>query len=390
MIPMRIAHVVFPRPEGVRPVLGFTWDAVQALSDDPDLDVEVLMPVPARGTRAGQSLVRKLRGALAWPEDLEARLLALEPRPTLVPYLPVPGRSLEAAAVAVAAKLVARKKAERPAVLHGSFLDQGGFAAVTAARVLGVPSIAVAHGSDVRALRGELGDPGRQRRAKSTVEHATTLLAVSSHLAQELALAGARADVVRFTTPAERFPERPFSKASPREVLFVGHVSRAKGVDVLIEAFSRVPHDDAVLRLVGPPSSDLDARALAERAGVASRVFVEHEVHQEALAERYARATCVVLPSRTEGFGIVLVEALLVGRPVVGSDLGGIRDIVDPSVGRLVAAEDPVALADAIDELLVRTRRGDFATSTLRAKALPMTWEVVGPELARLVKSLGA
>lgn len=346
------------------------------------------MPVPARGARTGQSLVRKLRGALGWPEDLEARLLALEPRPTLVPYLPLPRRSLEAAAVAIATRLVARKKSERPAVLHGSFLDQGGFAAVTAARILGVPSIAVAHGTDVRALRGELRDPGRERRARATITHATKLLAVSSHLAQELALEGARADVFRFTTTAARFPERPRSKASPREVLFVGHVSRAKGVDLLIDAFSRVPHEDVVLRLVGPPSSDLDPRALAERAGVASRVVVEGEVHQEALADRYARASCVVLPSRAEGFGIVLVEALLVGRPVIGSDLGGIRDIVDPSVGRLVRPEDPIALADAIDELLVRTARGDFSTSALRAKVLPMTWDHAGPELARLVKSL--
>jgi glycosyltransferase involved in cell wall biosynthesis len=102
-----------------------------------------------------------------------------------------------------------------------------------------------------------------------------------------------------------------------------------------------------------------------------------------ALAPVYAGASCTVLPSFHEGFGIVLVESLLVGRPVVGSDVGGIRDIVTPEVGGLAPAGDPAALASAIDRVLARS----FASERLRAHALPMTWEANAERLARIARS---
>lgn len=387
----RVAHVIFPRPGSIRPVLDFPLDAARALLDAGGLDVEVLVPIPHPLARSLQSSLRRERGASPWPADLDLRLSTLSPRPTLVPYLPVPARSIESAAAALALHLALRRPADRPALVHGSFLDQGGYAAVAAARVLGVPSIAVAHGTDVRAAKGELGDEGgRRRRARMTLRHATRVLAVSTYLASELALLGRHADLVRYTTLAARFPLRPPSRAGgePEELLFVGHQSRAKGVDLLLEAFASLRDRTLVLRLVGPSSPDLDPRREAERLGIAERVCVEGEVPQEELVSRYARASCVVLPSRREGFGIVLAEALLVGRPVVGADVGGIREVATGAVGALFAPGDPEDLARALEEVLARARRGDLDPAALRRSVLPMTWEQSGPELASLTRSL--
>jgi glycosyltransferase involved in cell wall biosynthesis len=373
---MRVAHVVFPRADAMRPVLDFVWDAIVALSHQPGIELEALIPVPIKALR----FARGLRGAKAWPAELDDKLALLSPRPVLIPYLPLPKRSIESAAAAIAVHLLRRAASDRPRVLHGSLLDEGGFAAVDAARVVGSLSIAVAHGSDVRAAQGAF-DPGRQRRALHTLRNATAILAVSHYLAGELAKLGARAEVLRYSTFADRFPLA--SRAPGRQVLFVGRISRDKGVDVLLEAIALLPAD-VELRLVGAIAGDLDPRVEAERLGIAERVRVDPEMPQAELAEVYAGGACTVLPSRHEGFGIVLVESLLVGRPVVGSDTGGIREIVRPDVGRLVPPGDPRALKRAIAEVLAAR----FDPTALRNAALPMTWDANGRALALFTSTL--
>ncbi len=376
-----IAHVVFPRLNTLRPVPEFVWDAVQAAAATRDLDVSVLMPVPLGVARKIQGLSRKIRGSNDWPSDLEARLLALSPRPVLVPYLPLPRRSTESAAAAVAAYLVRLPRAGRPRLLQGSFLDEGGYAATAAARVLDCASIIVAHGSDVRAARGELPGIGRTTRALSAVRHASRVVAVSTQLAQELSLVGTRADVVSFTSPAALFPLAPPRQG--RTILFVGRLSRAKGADLLLEALPRLKHGDARLVFVGPPA-DFDIRSEARRLGIEARVDVLPERARGDLAPLYAEAACLALPSRAEGLPCVLVESLLVGRPVVASEVGGVAELVDDTVGRRFPTENVAALADALDSVLAT----NFVPEQLRARALPFAWESSGPRLLELTRSL--
>jgi D-inositol-3-phosphate glycosyltransferase len=392
---IRVAHVVFPRPERVRPVLGFVWDAIRALehAGSGEIAVEPIIAIPARALRKPQTLYRKLRRRKVWPDDLEDRLAALDPKPTLIEYLPILDRSIESATLAIAARLLARRRRDRPAVIHGSFLDEGGYAAAQAARAIGAASIAVAHGTDVRAARGEIeGASGRRRRSLETLRWATKILAVSNHLASELAFLGARAEVLRFTTWAARFPPAPIDRMhNPKTVLFAGAVGRGKGVDVLLEAFAKIRRKDAVLKLVGAIQGDLDPRREAGRLGIADRVIVEPEVPQDELRAHYAESACLVLPSRAEGYGIVLVEAMLVGRPVIGAAIGGIPEIIgDESVGRLVPPKDPDALASAIDAVLDGVDRGAYSPEKLRARALPLTWDAVGPRLFEVTKRLGS
>jgi teichuronic acid biosynthesis glycosyltransferase TuaC len=383
-----IAHVIFPRPSLDRPVPEFAWEAVRAVASTPDLDVTVLVPVPAPLARRAQGAMRRARGAAAWPEGIDEALLALEPRPVLVPYLPVPRRSVEAATATLAAHLVRRNRALRPRVVQGSFLDEGGYAAAMLGRVVGCPSVAVAHGTDVRAARGEVpGEIGRRRRALETLRAADRVLAVSAELAQSLAVLGVRAEVVRFTSSAERFP---LCTVRPRaaELLFVGRVGRAKGVDLLLEAVAKQRHRDVRVRLVGPEVGDLDVLSTAARLGLAGRVELLGERPHAELPALYATSSCLVLPSRSEGLPCVLVEALLTGRPVVATDVGGVSELVDDTVGRLVPAGDAFQLAAALDQVVDAQRDGRFDPAALRARALPMTWEVTAPVLAGLTREL--
>ncbi|MBK8010541.1 MAG: glycosyltransferase [Deltaproteobacteria bacterium] len=409
-----IAHVIFPRFDVVRPVPEFAWEAARSLLETDDLDVEVVMPVPARFLRRAQDLFRSFRGATTWPPELEARLQSLDPRPTLVPFVPVPGRSIEAATAAMAAHMIARPRAGRPRSIQGSFLDEGGYAAAMIGRVVGCPAIVAAHGTDVRAARGHLSGSAkqhrRQQRALQALQYADRVVAVCHHLAQELAILGARADVLPFTARASRFvplgnlvKEGDAQAAThgtdgtdETEILFVGRVSREKGVDALLKAFAQTAvrrrgRGAARLRLVGPPAEGFDVLSLAQALGVANEVIVEGEVPQDRLPPFYANASCLVLPSRAEGLPCVVAEALLMGRPVVASDVGGMRELVDDRVGRLVASvDDPERLAVAIDEVVMAAKAGAFDPAALRERAMPTTWEHSGPKLAALTRETHA
>jgi glycosyltransferase involved in cell wall biosynthesis len=100
------------------------------------------------------------------------------------------------------------------------------------------------------------------------------------------------------------------------------------------------------------------------------------------LVRHIHESSLLVLPSRAESFGCVLVEALACGRPVVATRCGGPEDIVDDDVGRLVEPEDPRLLAAAMLEVLAR--RESFEPSRLRAYALDrFSCERVGERMGR-------
>jgi glycosyltransferase involved in cell wall biosynthesis len=367
-----IAHVVLPAAKSLRPAPEFVLEAAQKLKETRGLDLELLMPVPftwllPQPVGRGQRLIEALR--------------ALEPRPTLLPYVPLPRRSIESATAALATHLVTRPRVRRPSLLHGSFLDGGGFVATTVARVLEVPSIAVAHGTDTRVLEpGALTDRGRPRRSKSTLAHATHVLAVSHELAHRIARFGRTAEVVRYSADEANFPLAP-RPTGPARLLFVGRLSRDKGLDILLDAMTRLTDRDVGLDLVGGAVAGFDVKAEIGARGLGSRIVVHGELERARLPEFYARASALVLPSRAEGLPCVVVESLLVGRPVITSAVGGLPELVDDSVGALVPSNTPEALARAVESVLARAAAGELEPGRLRTRAVPFTF---GPAITRL------
>jgi glycosyltransferase involved in cell wall biosynthesis len=161
----------------------------------------------------------------------------------------------------------------------------------------------------------------------------------------------------------------PAGPPTGHDVVFVGRLqrtSRWKGVEVLLSAFARMASPEARLVLVGDGDDVPALRAQAESLGVADRVAWRGALHDADLVRAYQQAAVVVLPSLTEAesFGMTLVEAMSCGRPVVGSDVGGIPYVVRDGVdGLLVPPGDADALAAALDRLLAspseRMRLGD-------------------------------
>lgn len=142
-------------------------------------------------------------------------------------------------------------------------------------------------------------------------------------------------------------------------LLFVGRLVERKGVEVLVRALPRILEErPARLTVVGEGSREAAIREAVRAAGVEDRVELTGYVPEERLRSLYATCDVFVLPAvvdargDTEGLGVVLIEALRFGRPVVASDLGGIPDIVEPGrSGVRVPPGDPAALARAILEL---------------------------------------
>lgn len=141
--------------------------------------------------------------------------------------------------------------------------------------------------------------------------------------------------------------------AGPPVLLAVGRLVDAKGLDVAIRGFARsgACRHDAELRIVGDgPERDALER-LATSLGV--DVAFTGALAPAAVAEQYAQASLVVMPSRREGQPLVAMEAAAAGRPVLGSRIPGIADVVvDGSTGVLVRVDDPDAFARALDSLL--------------------------------------
>jgi glycosyltransferase involved in cell wall biosynthesis len=209
-----------------------------------------------------------------------------------------------------------------------------------------------AHTRDPRWLPGAYRRAGRGRAA---LQAADLVVSYSSAVDRHLSINGVerRRVVPLFTTMA---PVSGSGHAQRRRVVFAGRVITAKGVDVLIRA---APCVDAEIVVCGD-GVKLDAmRTLAQRLGVARRVRFTGWLSGEELARELAEASVLALPSVwPEPFGLVGIEALAAGRPVVASATGGIEDWLEHGVNGLrVPAGDPAALAAALNELLADPAR---------------------------------
>ena len=146
----------------------------------------------------------------------------------------------------------------------------------------------------------------------------------------------------------------------PPEVLFVGRLVERKGVEVLVRAVARLAVNRRItLTVVGEGEWRDRITETVEEAGAAEFVTLAGRLPQDALLDAYRRADVFVLPAvfdskgDTEGLGVVLIEALSMGLPVVGADVGGIPDIVvDGVTGWLFPAGDDAGLARVLAEVL--------------------------------------
>ena len=191
---------------------------------------------------------------------------------------------------------------------------------------------------------------------------------------------------------------REVGYGSGRLLLFVGRLERLKGVEVAIRALSLLRdrrHDDVRLLILGEDSHENDEsekdrlKAIATEVGVRDRVdFVGSVAHHE-LPYFYAAADVCVMPSYSESFGLVALEAQACGCPVVASGVSGLRSVVRDEVsGYLIDEHEPAAYAERIGRLLADRELAEQMGRRGRLLAQRFSWTRTAERLEVLFEGL--
>jgi D-inositol-3-phosphate glycosyltransferase len=194
----------------------------------------------------------------------------------------------------------------------------------------------------------------------------------------------------------QRFSPQPRSSARARlglpegrkVILFVGRIQRLKGLEVLLRAFGRLNDLDAELLIVGGrrgtthESREISRlQHLATRLGIAERTRFVGAVPHEELPAYYSAADVSVMPSSYESFGLVAVESLACGTPVVATRVGGLTSIVrDGETGLLVPWRDAEMFAERLQRVLRDDGLRERLSSQARDSVLSYGWDGIADE----------
>jgi teichuronic acid biosynthesis glycosyltransferase TuaC len=279
--------------------------------------------------------------------------------------------------------LLRRLKPFKPDVVLAYWIYPEGYGAWRCAQRLRVPCVLGGLGTDIRMRSGLTGwFTGRALRG------ADQLIMVSEEM-RGLVVKRFGADPARVHTIINGVDANTFHPrvralmrqklglpAESRIIIYVGRFLASKGLRELLEAFAALADKDAGLRLVligdGVMREELYARIAA--ATWSDRVHLPGAMQPKAIAEWIGAADLLCLPSYSEGYPNVVVEALASGRPVVATDVGGIPELVNVTNGRLVVPRDVVALQRALAEVL---------RQSWDHEALAATWSRSWDDVAR-------
>jgi glycogen synthase len=176
-------------------------------------------------------------------------------------------------------------------------------------------------------------------------------------------------------------------------VLFVGRISRQKGIEHFIDAVDSIdPEVQAVCCTAAPDTKELE-REIADRIAAQPRiVWINSQLREEQYVELYSNARVFVCPSIYEPFGIINLESMACRTPIVASRTGGILEtVVDGKTGVLVEPGNAAAIAEAVNGLLGdRKRAAELGTNGRRRVEERFAWPRIAQQTAELYRELVA
>ena len=255
----------------------------------------------------------------------------------------------------------------RPDIIHAHWPFPHAYIALGAAKLFKIPLVLNFHGAELLLIRKK---KWVKPLLKFAIGQAQAVFANSSFTAGKIkALRNVDVEWSPYGTTLETRDERRETReytAEPHaingkfKILFVGRHIERKGIRYLIEAAKYLPRDQFEIRIVGVGDLTDELKKLASESATpnSAEIIFTGKLSPEALANEYKTANVFTLPAivdskgDTEGLGVVLIEAMELGLPIVASNVGGIPDVViDGETGILVPEKDPEALASAYKRL---------------------------------------
>jgi teichuronic acid biosynthesis glycosyltransferase TuaC len=352
----------------------------------------VVAPVPFAPPLPGVSRWKLLRSIELRAAD--GPLAVYHPRFVAVPKLEALNGVSYGLGVLRLLRSLVRERSIQLLHAHCAYPDAVGVAIAAAA--LRLPFVMTAHGSDINVYADK---PAVRPQLRWALRRAAAVIAVSRAIEEKIRVLepslGSRlvhipcaaADPAVFEVRDQAQARRRLGlEPAARIVVFAGELVPIKGVATLVQAWGLLAQSgqlDVIDRLIvigeGPLKQTL--QSVAQSARIAHLVSFAGEMSQEELSTWLSAASVFCLPSRNEGTPNVVIEALACGRPVVASAVGGIPDLIRPSMnGVLVNPGDAGTLAQALSEALGRTWNPEQIARTVSG----YTWEVLAQRNAEL------
>jgi len=261
----------------------------------------------------------------------------------------------------------------KPDIIHAHWPFPHAYIALGAAKLFKIPLVLNFHGAELLLIRKK---KWVKPLLKFAISQAQAVFANSSFTAGKIkALRNVDVEWSPYGTTLETGTgnAEPHPVQGKFKILFVGRHIERKGIRYLIEAAKYLPRDQFEIRIVGvgdlteqlkEQAANVIARNVSDEAiqggsaALPAEIIFTGKLSPEALANEYKSANVFTLPAivdskgDTEGLGVVLIEAMELGLPIVASNVGGIPDVViDGETGILVPEKDPEALASAYKRL---------------------------------------
>ena len=200
-----------------------------------------------------------------------------------------------------------------------------------------------------------------------------------------------------FSAGSQRGARQALGLGDGPVLLFVGRIQPLKGADVAVEALAQLGNPEARLLIVGGSSGthgDSEVRRLEKliaNHGLVEQVQVFEPQPHHLLSTYYRAADVCLVPSRSESFGLVALEAAACGTAVVAADVGGLRTLVEHGrTGFRIASRDPAEFAQAVQMILRSPSLAAELSRQAATAARAYTWSTMAGRLRRVYDDLGA
>ena len=256
------------------------------------------------------------------------------------------------------------RKGYKFSLIHAQFMDTPAYIGVLLKEEFGTPFVVTGHGWDVYDL--PFRDEWHRNQAKQVLDKADQIITVSKSNAEKLMELGIQSqklniipngydDKIFKPIPSEEARKRLNLPVDKKILLSVGSLVEVKGHTYLIDATQTILKNqkDLLLIIVGSGPLEADLRKKAKKLGLNEKILFVGEKEHEEIPIWMNACDLFVLPSLNESFGVVLIEAMACGKPVIGTHVGGVPEIIsNEKVGVLISPKDPETLAMAVLEAL--------------------------------------